>query len=239
MRKIWTRIVWDRAPDGSLVIDERKSEFYWHDGPVAEAHAAANSTQDHYRFYETGTESGSTAIAAEDTDITRQTGVGNAFQLRLLVQENNGTTDNWTLKLKVSKNAGAYNDVTAASSNVRAIGSALLTDDEVTTGRLVGGAGPFTAGRVDDVDGALTTSVGIKSEHTEVLFNIYIVDADVADLDTLDFRAYATDDTALDGYNATARATVDQPVVDTSDIEFAATVVSAERRLFRDEIVSY
>lgn len=228
-RRVWTKVTWERGPNGELVLDEANSSWEWYDGPVALAHGTYSLSQDHWRFYEPGTESGSVAIAAEDTNITRQTGTGNAFQVRILLQETgdaNGGTE--TYELRYSKNAGAYNLVTASSNDVRAVNDPSLTDDEVTTSRLAGGAGTFVAGRVDDVDGATTTGVQVRSlDNTEMLFSVYIVDADVADLDTLDFRAYITGGTAVEAYAGTGRVTVDKTAAPTPQAVVATSAPTA------------
>ena len=170
--------------------------------------------QQNFQFYEPGTESGAASIAAQDTDIDRQTGTGNAFQIRIALNESGSVaTGGATYKLRVSKNSGSYVNVTASSSDVQVTDDSNITDDAATTNRLTvgGGGGSFVTGRFDDVDGSTTSNVNVTGgDWTELLWSIYIVDADVANNDTLDFRVYDSDDTVISGsYNITPRVTVD------------------------------
>ena len=87
-RKVWTRQVHDRLPDGTLVLNESESEWEWYEGPWALAMDAPVLDQDHFRGYEPGTEAGSSAIALEDTNFSRNT--ADPFQFRILVQESGG-----------------------------------------------------------------------------------------------------------------------------------------------------
>lgn len=208
-RRIWTRVVYDYAG----VLDEAASSWYWYDGPLALAMNNPSVDQDHFRFYEPGTEAASVGIAVEDANITRL--VATPFQIRIALQETgNANTGNTQYELRYSKNSGAFTDVTASSLNVQAVDDPNIVDNAVTTDR-IGGTGGFDPGRFDDVDGTLTSSLNIQAlRHTEVLFSITIITADVADADTLDFRIFEVNDTVLSGvYNITPRVTVDKPAV--------------------------
>ncbi len=71
--------------------------------------------------------------------------------------------------------------MTGSSARVRSTASASLADNGSTTERL---NGPFTfvPGRIDDVDGAITTGVSIgPGQETEFLFSVRFVGADTKD----------------------------------------------------------
>ncbi len=187
-------------------------------------HLAYNVSQDGFRFYADGTESASAALAAEDTDISRAPDT--VTQVRLGLQETGGANGGGSVfQLRVSKNGSGFVNVTGASANVRAAAGA-MTDDEVTTNRLTGFTGSFVGGRVDEADGATTTTVDTPAnDFTEIVFSITIIDADVAGGDTLDFQV--TDD--QDGtvtYNAVPRITVDKPVAGTATFAGDGSLVS-------------
>lgn len=146
-----------------------------------------------YRFYDDGTETGSTALAAENTAPTISVVSGNATcQLRYGVQESGsgsasgGTTDDY--QLQYAKNGGAFANVAGASSNVRAFPSASLTDAAATTQRLSAGTGSFIAGEIDEADGIVTDWQLTADNFSELLFSIELVSADLAHGDTLTFR---------------------------------------------------
>jgi len=167
-----------------------------------------------FRFYEDGTEAGSTAIAAENTNITRDVAAGNsALQLRYGVQESGSgsasgaTTDDY--QLQVSKNAGAYANVAAASSNVRAFPTANLTDAAATTQRLSAGSGAFIAGEIDEADGIVTDWQLTANNFSELLYSVELVAADLAHNDTLDFRVLRNG-AVFNTYSVTPRVTANK-----------------------------
>lgn len=144
--------------------------------------------QEAFRFYGDGTESGSTPLAVQGTDIDKVP--SETFQLRVRMNESGGEAGGGSLfQLQVEKNAtGGFVDVTGASSNVQAVAGG-MTDDEVTTERLTGGATSFVQGRVDEADGNTTTAVDTTANNfTEIVYSLTIVDGDVANADTLDFQ---------------------------------------------------
>lgn len=169
-------------------------------------------TQRAYRFYEDGTETGATAIAAESTNLTRHINnvrPGAVLVLRIGLQESGSgsiagaTTDDY--QLQVSKNGGAYASITASSSNVRGYPSNQLTDAAVTTQRLTSGTGAFVAGEISLV-GLVTDRQLTADNFTEMLYALQIVHVDVADADTLDFRTLLNGATMT--YSVTPRITV-------------------------------
>ena len=75
-------------------------------------------TQDAFRFYEDGTESGSTATAAQSTNVTRDVNGDSNIALRVRLQETAGstalTTDDY--QLQYSLNSGTYTNVGTGNS---------------------------------------------------------------------------------------------------------------------------
>ena len=105
-------------------------------------HLAYASAQDGYRFYADGTESGSVALAAEDTNIIVDVDGGDVLVLlRMGMQEAGGATGGGsTFQLQSNINGGGLANVTGATSSIQASAGA-VTDDEVTTQRLTGFSG--------------------------------------------------------------------------------------------------
>ncbi len=162
-----------------------------------------------FRFYEDGSEAGSTAIAAQNSNVTRDPNTDAYLLLRLRIQETLGSdgaaTDDW--RLQYSKNGGGYTDVNAVSSNnVRGFDSASLTDQGATTNRLTGGSGSFVAGLVSE--DALADNLQITGNNfTEFLFPLQLAVSDLAHADTLDFRLLING-AVLDTYTVTPRITI-------------------------------
>lgn len=163
-----------------------------------------------FRFYEDGTENGSTAVAAENANITRYEG-STDLHLRYGVQESGSgsasgaTTDDY--QLQYSKNGGAYTNVTGSSSNVVGYDSSNLTDAASTTQRLSAGTGSFIAGEICESDGLLTDWQLTANNHSELLYAIRLVPADLANGDTLDFRVLRNG-SVFNTYSVTPRITI-------------------------------
>lgn len=172
---------------------------------------AFTPSQARFRFYnDDGSESGSTAAAGQDTNITADTSSGNVnYHLRVGLQETGGTAGTsrpWQLQYE-KNDSGVWNNVSTGSSNVRAFDSANLTDGGNSTRRLSGGTGSFVAGMVAET--GLTGNVALTaSNHTEHLYTIEFIAADVADGDTFDFRVLFNGAVLSGGYSVTPRATV-------------------------------
>lgn len=168
-------------------------------------------TQRAFRFYEDGTESGSTEIAAENANITRLVVSNSVVLLRIGLQESGSgsvsgaTTDDY--QLQYSKNGGAFTNVNGATTNVRGFASANLTDAGTTTQRLSAGGGSFVAGEISE-DGLVDDRQITANNHTELLYALEVVAADVAEGDTLDFRVLLNGATTNMTYTVTPRLTV-------------------------------
>lgn len=170
--------------------------------------------QDAFRFYEDGTESGSTAIAAQDTSINRTVAADSNLLLRLRIESTTAmaSVPPSVWRLQYSKNSGTWTNLTTSSSDVKAFNSSNLTDGGSTTERLTSGVTTWTAGliaedgEVGDVPGELGKNV-TSGEYTEFLYTLTVLDADVANFDTLDFRVLR-DGSVIDTYTVTPRITV-------------------------------
>ena len=87
--------------------------------------------QDSFRFYDDGTESGSTVLADVNKEI--DIAVDTVFQIRFLIQETAGESlSNQEYQLEYNKNNAGWVDVNATSSNVRSAAGALVEDGKTT-----------------------------------------------------------------------------------------------------------
>ena len=132
-------------------------------------------TQAAYRFYADGTESGSTALAAQNTatPVTISAGL-TPVQLRVLVQSTSaaGLVATDTLALQVELNgSGSWSTIGSGSLHADYYDSAFLAHDEVTTNRLTGGTGAFRAGEVAEF--FAPSGFGLPGNYfTEVVYSI-------------------------------------------------------------------
>ena len=172
------------------------------------------SDQTAYRFRnDDGGEAAATWKDALDTNVSIN--VDETFRLRIQVSETNG--GNWAntlFKLQSNTEGAGWQDVTAASSNVKSVGSAnttwVLTDEDATTEQLAG-AQAFVAGVWDD-DGATEAGSEITLDadangDTELEWCIQGVGADVDNGDQTTFRVVESDGTAFDNYAQTPTVT--------------------------------
>lgn len=122
------------------------------------------------------------------------TGTANRFRIRLTIDEINNKTGSVLPQLQVDKNSTGFSGVTSTSNDVQATASSQYTDGDACSTELFSGnppaAGTFstTKGTADDVDGTVTSVSFAKDEYVEIEYCVFIVDADVNDADTLDFR---------------------------------------------------
>ena len=149
----------------------------------------ATPVQQYFRFYEDGTESGSTAIAAQNTNITRDAASNSNLLLRISVTESDGVsgaaTDDW--QLQYSLNGGSYTNITTSSSVVKGFDSTNLTDGGATTQRLSSNGVTWIAGKIAE-DGLVDNHQLTSLNATEYLFTLTIISADVSHNNTIDFR---------------------------------------------------
>ncbi len=129
------------------------------------------------------------------------------FRLRLQVSENDAGAVSFSGQLQYNLNSGGWNDVNAASSVVRSTASPNVADGATTTEQLAG-AGTFTAGTFDEVDG-LVPSKSLDNNETEHEYCFQIRAADVSNSDTIDFRLVdGVAGTVFGTYTQTPTATV-------------------------------
>lgn len=171
--------------------------------------ASAAPQQAAFRFYnDDGSESASTAAAAQNTNVSVTDGGGNvSFQLRIGIQNTSANTTSYTWQLQYSKNGGAYTNVTTTSSNVLAFDSSHLTDNGSTTQRLTGLTGTFSGSNGVSEDGLGNSSALPSSGNKEQLYTVRTVDADLAGGDTIDFRVLGNGAVLSAGYTVTPRIT--------------------------------
>lgn len=151
-----------------------------------------------WRFYADGSETGASALAAEDTNITVDVDGGDQqVQLRAMVQEigagsgDGAATDDYQLQL--DKNAAtSWSNITASTSDIQADTGSSLTDGSATTNRatdgVTDGGGTFVAGVQEAADAQIADWQLTADNFTEHLWALLIVADDVANNDTFDFR---------------------------------------------------
>lgn len=172
-------------------------------------------TQDAFRWYEDGTESGSTEAAAENTAIEADVQVTSLDQhLRIRIQASaqaGAATDDYQLQYR--KNAGTWTDVTTSSSDVQGFDSSNLTDGNATTQRLSAGSGTYRSGAISEdglIDDLNPWSASGSSNYTELLYAVRFIRADVDDEDEIEFRVLYNGSTIT--YSATPSATINKIV---------------------------
>jgi len=150
-----------------------------------------------FRFYEDGTESGSAAIAAQDTNIVdRVVSSDSQVQLRYRIDESGsgnvdgGATDDYGLEIDI--NTAGFNAVTASSTGVKADTGSTLTDGAATTDRategISAGAGSFVVGESEAANGVIEDWQLTGNDHGEVVWAVILVAADLSEDDSIDFR---------------------------------------------------
>jgi len=160
-----------------------------------------------------GSETTATWIAAANTNWTQQVVTedygekyGEHFRVRFLVRENGGiSAADKTFQLEYSHNGGAWNDVTGASSVIKAKATDNLTEAEDTTQQL--GSGTFISDNdgVDETNGQAGGTVldFSGSDEVELEFSLMIKGEDVLNNDTIQLRIKG-----LDTYSNTPTITV-------------------------------
>jgi hypothetical protein len=131
------------------------------------------------------------------------------FRVRFLVQEIGGIAESdKTFQLEYNLNGGGWNDVTGASSVVKAAATANVTDAVDTTQQL--GSGTFVTPNAsfDEADGLVGgASLDFTgSDEMEAEFSLQIVGTDVSNGDTIQLRVKG-----LDTYTNTPTVTVTGP----------------------------
>lgn len=153
------------------------------------------------------------------------------FRIRLVLENTGGVEEANQFNLYVSKNSGAYANITTSSSNVQAkdvVGGGSIRF-ETSNYLLTAGAGHPLPGWYSATNQLNRDIAG--NEYVEYDIGLTIVDADVAHADTLDFRVYYNG-SALDQYDHTPRIsvvkassqTVNIPLLSNTNTLYAFTV---------------
>jgi len=192
----------------------------------------------HFRFYEDGTESGSSPSANEDTNVTgRSVDSDSQIQLRYMVEETNSgsgaSTDDWALEYD-KNSSGTWVPVTGSSAAVRADSGSSLSDGSLTTNRgtngLTDGSGSFVAGEQEAANGVIEDREITTNNFSESVWGLLLVSSDLANGDTLDFRMTYNGGTPGMTNNVTPRITV-QKIVSVKN--YYSGGLSAAQRLTR------
>lgn len=153
---------------------------------------------------------GATWRANQDTNVTVDCTAGNQqLRLRAGVINGGGVGSDTGFKWRFSKNAGAYTDLTASSSNVKTFASAHYADGDDVPQILTAGDYLTDNNSAEESTGAFTLGAGLgASERFESETTLELIAADLANNDTLDFRITLADNTVLTTYTVTPRVTI-------------------------------
>jgi len=145
-------------------------------------------SQDAFRFYEDGTETGATPLAAQNVDIEKYD--EDVFLYRFLLQDTGGTTLSKGGTVSYSLNGGAYTGITASTPVQTATSSNVAQNDDTTS--QLGGTGTFITDNdavTEGTNAALPASFAFASgERTEVLIVLALDSAQLSDDDTVDIK---------------------------------------------------
>lgn len=192
MKRVNTKVVIDLSTGAVL---ERESYLY--PGPWALAHNVFEPHVSHFRFYEDGTESGSSPVANEDTNVSgRNVDSDSQIHIRLMVDELGGgdiagdAADDYNLQFNI--NAAGWVIPTAATAGVQMDTGSSLTDAAATTNRatngLTDGAGSFVASEQMESNAELTDFQLTANNYTDMVWALLLVSADLSNADSINFR---------------------------------------------------
>lgn len=174
--------------DGTLVANDSTSDkprITWNAPPPVVNWGS-------FRLYKDGTESGSTPLDAEDTDITL--GFGDWFHYRASVTRTaTGGSRSIQPAFEFRRNGGGWFAINTISARVRVVDSVNFTNESATTDRATDGltdAGTtFVAGHALDTAGASVGTIALNNnEFTECLISLYLAWEDFNDGDTVDLK---------------------------------------------------
>ncbi len=170
--------------------------------------------QEHYRTRDdtTAADPGTpTWITTEDQSAAEVIDTDKDFRIRFVIANTGDAIANADWTLRVSKNSGSYNVITTTSADVQSSSTASSSADDTTLTtanfQLTAGTGTAAIGQYDE-NGALPVNLS-AGDFFEIEWGLTIVDADVNDADTLDFRVYYNS-AALDVYDITPRVEVNK-----------------------------
>jgi hypothetical protein len=194
LKRVTTKVVIDIETG---VVLHRESYLY--SGPWALCgHDEFAPDITHFRFYEDGTEAGSSPAAGEDVNVTgRGVDSDSQIQLRLLMDElgagdiGGNAIDDYDLQYRVN-GGGSWITPTGATNRVRMDSGSFLTDGGATTNRgtdgLTDGAGSFVASEQMVSDAELANFELTANNFTEMVWGLLLVSADFSDGDFIEFR---------------------------------------------------
>lgn len=147
-----------------------------------------------------------------------------AIRIRFGVENTGTATANQVRRMFVSRNGGSYTEVNATSSVCRTIDASSGADAySIATSNFLLTAGTGTALTGDYRDNAnpsITANLA-AGEYTEYEFGFEIIDADVNNGDTLDFRVYYNG-AAMDNYAHTPRISVNKVTAYTLPVDLGS-----------------
>ncbi len=171
-----------------------------------------------------GSESAATWIATANTNWTQNPDEN--FRIRFLIEETaDEVDDDVTFQLQYNKNGGGWNDVNAASSNVRSSASPNVVDGADTTEQM-GGPGTFITNNdgFDEVNGLAGGTVldftATANQEVEVEFCVQIRTVDTAPADTIQLRVVRGPSTVLNAYTNTPTITLPSLAYDQDGFQF-------------------
>jgi hypothetical protein len=177
--------------------------------------------QKDFRFRnDDGTETTATWDAAANTDISLSTASDDSRRIRFNFENDGNTTSTVAsglahFEFEYSKNSGAWTALTTSSSNIKIITSANYADGADTTQQL--GSGTFeTNNNGMDETGQVTvpSNTWNNADLIEIETFVQVINADVADGDTIDIRitpSSGSESAFVNTYTQTPRITVSKP----------------------------
>ncbi len=150
-----------------------------------------------FRFYEDGSESGSSPVADQDTNVTgRNVDSDSQIHLRLRHDEtgagsiDGATTDDYALQYRLN-GGGGWQSLTTSTEFVQADSASTLVDGVASTNRATNGisdgGGSFIAGKQEETNGIIDYQL-TANNFTEHVFALLLISADLADGDFVEFR---------------------------------------------------
>lgn len=227
LKRVSTKVVIDIVTG---VVLHRESYLY--SGPWALlTHDEFAPDVSHFRFYEDGTESGSSPVADEDTNVTgRNVDSDSQIHLRLMVDElgdgdiGGASTDDYDLQFRMN-GGGSWVVPTGATTLVQIDTASSLTDAGATTNRatngLTDGAGSFIAGEQCEANAEVTDFEHTANNFTEHVWALLLISADLSDTDFIEFRLRLNAGNPGMGNTQVPRITVTKTAAGPGDDEIA------------------
>jgi len=170
-----------------------------------------------YAFYNEGTETGSVIIGSESNPGTLSLTANKVLQVRIGIVETGdaGGSPLDDYQLQVQINSGGWNNVTGVSTGAIVYDSADITGTNPTTQRLSSSTGTWQIGEICE-DGLLDDFNFAKSVFTEFLYSVQLINADLSNDDSVQFRCLFNGATFT--YSVTPAITISKITTYSSDI---------------------